>query len=72
MEPTIGSVRENVSRSIALIKETALDGAKSIVLPELNGRALKNRTEAFALAQPIPERSSTRLAGFTYTPSLAP
>jgi predicted amidohydrolase len=62
MEPIIGETANNVARSITLIEEAAVKGAKLAVLPELcnTGYVFESRTEIRALAEEIPSGPSTQ------------
>ncbi len=62
MEPVIGDTAANVAHGIDLIGRAAADGAKLVVLPELSnsGYVFKSRSEAFTLAEQIPDGPTTR------------
>ena len=62
MEPRIGRKDENLARSVALVERAAAGGAALVVLPELanTGYMFESRTEAFALAEPVPAGPSTQ------------
>lgn len=57
LKPEVGRKDANVELSLARIGEAANAGAGLIVLPELcnSGYVFKNRDEALALAEPIPD-----------------
>lgn len=59
-EPRLGAVADNLSRSLAAIERAARLGAQIVVLPELanSGYVFRDRHEAFALAEPIPDGPS--------------
>ncbi len=61
MEPRIGRKEDNVARSIAFIDRAAAEGAALVVLPELvnTGYVFASRTEAFALAETLPDGPTT-------------
>ena len=61
MEPHVGRKAENVARTVALIERAASSGADLVVLPELvnTGYVFDSRTEAFALAESVPDGPTT-------------
>lgn len=62
MAPRIGDKKGNIARSVELIEQAAAQGATLIVLPELanTGYVFQSRSEAFELAEPIPDGESTQ------------
>ncbi|MDR2326181.1 MAG: nitrilase family protein [Acidovorax sp.] len=62
MAPRIGDKKGNIARSVELLEQAAAQGAKLIVLPELanTGYVFQSRSEAFELAEPIPDGESTQ------------
>ncbi|RKQ89642.1 putative amidohydrolase [Mycolicibacterium mucogenicum 261Sha1.1M5] len=60
--PVLGAVRENVDRSLELIREAAGRGAQVVVLPELasSGYAFADTAEAAAASEPATGESVTR------------
>jgi len=56
MEPVVGERERNVRRSLELLDEAAVAGARLVVLPELcpSGYLFRSRAEAFALAEEVP------------------
>jgi len=56
MEPVVGERERNVRRSLELLEEAAVAGARLVVLPELcnSGYMFRSRAEAFALAEEVP------------------
>lgn len=62
MEPVFAEVKHNVATSISMIEEAAAQGANLIVMPELcnTGYVFASRTEAFSLAETVPEGYSTQ------------
>lgn len=67
MEPHVGRKHDNVSQCIRHIEAAANHGASLIVLPELanTGYVFTDRTEAFALAEPLPEGETAKLLAVT-------
>jgi predicted amidohydrolase len=61
MEPRVGEKDANVARSIEMVGEAAEAGATLVVLPELcnTGYVFETREEAFALAEDIPDGTTT-------------
>lgn len=61
--PQFGDVRNNLSRSVAMIEKAADAGARVVVLPELanTGYTFQSRAEAFELAESVPDGQSTRV-----------
>lgn len=57
MEPVVGDKAANLAKTLHLIERAAAAGADLIVLPELanSGYMFATRSEAFALAEPVPE-----------------
>ncbi|HEX9451438.1 MAG TPA: nitrilase family protein [Burkholderiales bacterium] len=57
MEPRIGQVQANVTRSLELIAQAAQAGARLAVLPELcnTGYVFETREEAVALSEEVPD-----------------
>ena len=62
MAPRMGCKDENLARSLALIEQAAANGAALVVLPELanTGYVFASRAEAFAMAETVPDGSSTQ------------
>jgi N-carbamoylputrescine amidase len=62
MLPSFGDVAANVDRGIGFITRAADAGANVVVLPELanTGYMFESRTEAFTLAEPVPDGPTTR------------
>lgn len=62
MEPVIGEVAANITRSIELVEQAAAKGARLVVLPELanTGYMFESREEAYALAEAVPEGPSSQ------------
>jgi len=60
MAPEIGQKKANLEKSLSLIERAAKEGASLIVLPELcnTGYVFDSRTEAFELAEAIPDGES--------------
>ena len=60
--PTVGAVRENVARSLEVIREAAARGAAVVVLPELasSGYAFADTAEAIAASEPADGFAVTR------------
>src|SRR5262249_10216522 len=56
VEPVAGERERNVRRSLELLEEAAVAGARLVVLPELcnSGYMFRSRAEAFALAEEVP------------------
>ncbi|KXU37316.1 hydratase [Ventosimonas gracilis] len=57
MQPVVGELKQNRTRSLSLIRKAAEQGAQLVVLPELanSGYMFASRQEAFALAEPLPD-----------------
>ena len=62
MAPEVGEKTANLTARVGLIAEAGAKGASLVVLPELcnSGYVFESRTEAFALAEPIPEGPTVR------------
>ncbi|WP_246257882.1 nitrilase family protein [Pararobbsia alpina] len=62
MEPRIGQKKQNVMRTLRLIEEAAIAGAKLVVLPELanTGYMFESREEALGLAERIADGATVR------------
>ena len=62
MKPKVGRKAENLESTLGFIEAAADQGAQLIVLPELSnsGYVFAGRTEAFSLAESIPEGPSTQ------------
>src|SRR3954462_14889064 len=62
MEPQVGAKEANVAKSVQLIEAAADHGAGLVVLPELanTGYMFETRTEAFELAEPVPDGPTTQ------------
>lgn len=63
MEPRVGRKSENLAHSVHLIERAAAQGANLVVLPELanTGYVFASRAEALALAEPVPDGTSTEV-----------
>ena len=62
MEPHVGLKGQNVEKTLKLIDQAACNNARLIVLPELcnSGYVFETRDEAFALAEEIPNGTTTQ------------
>lgn len=62
MDVTIGSIEENINKSIRMINDAADNGAVLIVLPEManSGYNFDSREEAFSLAEKIDDSKSVK------------
>jgi predicted amidohydrolase len=62
-EPVIGDLAGNLGRIADVVTAAAADGARLVVLPELciTGYMFEDRSEALALAEPIPDGPSARV-----------
>jgi N-carbamoylputrescine amidase len=67
MEPHVGRKHDNVAQCIRHIEAAANHGASLIVLPELanTGYVFTDRTEALALAEPLPEGETAKMLAET-------
>lgn len=65
MEPVVGEKNPNLEKSIGMIEEAAGSGARLVVLPELcnSGYVFESRSEAFELAEPVPDGPTVRAWG---------
>jgi len=71
MEPVVGERERNVRRSLELLEEAAVAGARLVVLPELcnSGYMFRSRAEAFALADRLVVMHAGRIEQAGLTPA---
>lgn len=64
-EPRIGAVRDNIAKSVALVKQTAERGAELMMLPELcnSGYVFESREEAASVSEGL--RSGPAVGAWT-------
>lgn len=62
MEPVVGCLEANRTRSLEMIEQAAAQGANIVVLPELcnSGYVFESRSEAFDLAEEVPDGPTTK------------